>query len=128
MGALSAQHSAAPSTREARWHHTGARSISDPGVWRNARNMPATGQANVRDPVRTSGMLLAVHTWSVANLSHGGGECSVSVNSALDTVTSTMRKEPERGDTSSAALPVLGCAEHSDWVLCRAHGVWDLLL
>jgi hypothetical protein len=30
--------------------------------------MPATGQANVRDAVGTSGMLLAVHTWSVANL------------------------------------------------------------
>ena len=40
----------------------------------------------------------------------------------------TVRKEPERGDTYSADLPVPGRIEHSDWVLCRAHFVWDLLL
>ena len=68
MGEPSAKRSSAPPAREALWRHTGIRSISDPGGWRNARNMPATGQENVRDAVCTSGMLLTVYTWSVANL------------------------------------------------------------
>jgi hypothetical protein len=39
----------------------------------------------------------------------------------------TVRLEPERGDTSYGDLPVLGRTEHSYWVLCRAHSVWNLL-
>ena len=42
----------------------------------------------------------------------------------------TVRKEPERGDTSSGDLPVLGRTEHSDWMSCQARLLggtgWDV--
>jgi hypothetical protein len=62
MGEPSAKRSSAPSVREAPWRNTGVGSIPDTEGWRNARNMPATDQENVRDAVGTLGMLLAVHT------------------------------------------------------------------
>ena len=89
-----------------------------------AGEMPGTCQLRAR---KMSGTPCA-HRVCFSPCTRGRSPTCCIGNSVLDTVAPTMSKEPERGDTSSADLPVSEHTAHSDWVLCRAHVVWNLRL
>src|SRR4029450_2932292 len=101
---------------------------------KNTRFMPGNFQPLVRIIVPCCPIVLGTQTeWAGTigrRVQHQRSHRNVWRQGAFPTASCNMAlcKEPECGDTSFADLPVPERTEHSDWVLCRAHCVWNLLL